>query len=133
MSYNSTVSVDVNIVARNSMRTNVDCPGDTIEYNCTVLSNSPTPNLIWRVTVPGLTTMNITHDNISDPNTIYDLGMNISSFMTNFMNGSIESIIVLTMPRDIPMNGTKLECATENLQSYSETLIFHQSGIEQNF
>ena len=99
------------LTERNTSRQDIDCPGDTISYNCTILTNSETPHLTWRVTLPGNVPLNITYDNSSNQGNLNYLGMNISSTLREIRYGYIESVIVLTVVNDVNLNGTELECS----------------------
>ena len=114
---------------RNVLREDIECPGDTILYNCFVPSNSEIVQLTWRITLPGIRPFNITYDNIDDLNTVDDLGMNITTNLTSYRRDEyIESVIVLTVLRETFINGTLLECLSEELDSDSEVIIVMQSG-----
>ena len=92
-------------------RPEIDCPGDTISYLCTIfVSNSEVVNLMWRVYFPRLMPINITYNSTSKLDNVDYLSMNISSTLTRFSNENIESVIVLTVLRN-SMNGTKLTCS----------------------
>ena len=92
-------------------REDIDCPGDTISYNCSIQSNSETVQLTWRVTLPGQMPIDITYDNTSNLNTVDNLGFSITTTLTTYTRDEyIESTIVFTVLRDVVMNGTELEC-----------------------
>ncbi len=112
------------------MRSDIDCPGDTISYNCSILSNSETVQLIWSVEIPGLVPITITYDNSSVLNSSDNLAMNISSILLSYINDTyIHSMIILTVLRDVKINGTKLKCAIDNLENIATTLFVNTSGI----
>ena len=116
-------------IERNNLREDIECPGDTIPYNCFVSSNSETVQLTWRITLPGIRPFNLTYDSIYDLNTVDDLGMNITTNLTSYRRDEyIESIIVLTVLRETFINGTLLECLSEDLDSDSNVIIVMQSG-----
>ena len=98
------------LTERNTSRQDIDCPGDTISYNCTILTNSETPHLTWRVTLPGHMPLNITYDNFSNQDSFNLFGMNIIVVLREFRYEYIESVIVLIVVDDVVLNGTKLEC-----------------------
>ena len=92
-------------------RPDIDCPDDTISYLCTIfVSNNETLNLMWRVTFPGLMPILFKYDKNSNLESVEYLSMNISATLTRFTNESIESVIVLTVLKNVSMNGTKLMC-----------------------
>ena len=56
--------------------------------------------------------------------------MGVSSVLTSYINGIyIDSIIVLTILKNVRMNGTKLECAIGELENTITTLLTNISGI----
>ena len=121
----------------NTSRDDIYCPGDTISYNCSIVSNTETPHLIWSVILPGLTPINLTYDSTSNPNTISHIDMNISATLTELITTAttefvnkvyIESIIVITVLKNVTMNGTKLECSILNLDAKSTILFVNTSG-----
>ena len=133
----STASVFLTLLEINTSRDDIDCPGDTISYNCFIISNTETPNLIWNITLPGLTPISFTYDSTSTLNDIHHLDMNISVTLTEldtiaiteFVNEElIESIIVITVLKNVTMNGTNLECSIANLHSDSTVLFVNTSG-----
>ena len=93
---------------------------------------------MWNITLPGLTPISFTYDSTS---TLYDkqhLDMNISVTLTkldtiaitDFVNEEhIESIIVITVLKNITMNGTNLECSIVNLDADSTVLFVNTSGM----
>ena len=107
----------------------IDCPGDTISYNCSILSNSETLHLTWCVTFPGLVPINMTYDSSSNVSILDYLGMNISTTLTayNRSSGYIESIITLTVLTDV--NGTELECSISDLDNDIITTLVYSSGV----
>ena len=116
--------VDLTLVEQNFARNDINCPGDTISYRCSVVSNSETVQLTWRVTLPGMMPVNITYDNTSISNTVDTVfGNNITTILTNFtVDTYIESRIVFTVLRDVILNGTMLECLSEHLDDSVTTL-----------
>ena len=107
----------------------IECPGDTIRYNCSVLSNSETVQLTWRVTLPGMMPRSMTYSGPMILMPVSNLGLNISTNLTSYRRDEyIESIIELTVLRDIFINGTILECISEALASESERVVVMQSG-----
>ena len=116
---------------RNFARDDINCPGDTTSYRCSVMSNSETVQLTWRVTLPGMMPVNITYDSTSLPNTQdTSFGYSITTMLTNFtMDTYIESTIVFTVLSDLAMNGTMLECISENLDDFLTMVFINISGI----
>ena len=91
------------------------------------MSNSETVQLTWRVILPGMMPVNITYD--ANEMMITDLGLNITTVLTGFVADEyIESMIILTVLRDIELSGTKVECITEDLNSKNTTIFVNISG-----
>ena len=124
------VNVNLTLAETNFSRGDINCPGDTISYKCSVLSNSKTIELTWRVTLPGMMPIDITYDSMSILNTVdTDLGYNITTTLTDFtVDEYIESTIVFTVLRGVAVNGTVLECISENLDIYATTLFVNMSS-----
>ena len=110
--------------------TDIDCPGDTISYNCTIETNSEIPpHLTWNVTVPGFTPLSVTYNENSTLDIINDLGMNISTILVVANDGYIKSVILLTITKYVNLNGTVVECSIgPNLRSEAVTLYVDSSG-----
>ena len=113
---------------RNTLRNDIECPGDTVPYNCSITSNSEAVQLTWRVTLPGMSPLNVTLDN-SSISTVQHLGVNITSVLIEFRTDEYaESVIFFTVLSDVAMNGTKLSCISEDLNEESATVFFNISG-----
>ena len=101
---------------RITSRSDIECPGDIIPFNCLVESNSETVHLTWRVVLPTGTILNITYDNTSLINDLYPLNSFISSSLTGFMNDKYaESSLNITVVAEVPINQTKVECLIDQL------------------
>ena len=127
-----TASVNLVLLERDTSRSDIDCPGDTLSYRCSVVSNSETVQLTWRVTLPGMMPVNITYDNTSIPNTVDTaFGNNITTTLTNFTADLyIESTNVFTVLRDVTMNGTEIACISAHLDDNSTTVFVNISGAK---
>ena len=119
------------LAERNFFRDDINCPGDTILYRCSIASNSETVQLTWLVTLPGMVPVNITYDNTSIPNTVDTaFGNNITTTLTNYtVDLYTESTIMFTVLRDVVMNGTMLECISEDLDIYTTTVFVNISRM----
>ena len=114
------------------MSTVIDCPGDTIIYNCSILSNSEMVHLTWHVTFPGLIPINITYDSTSSINVIDILDMNTSVVLLRYeADQYIESVITFRLLKNISMNGTiLLECSiAPHLDHNTAAIIVNTSGM----
>ena len=117
-------------VTRSFTRTDIDCPGDTVTYECRVQSNSEMVQLMWLVTFPGQKAITMFYINDSYVNITSNLGMNISTTLTQYtVDESIESKITITVLRNVSMNGTLVECRSEDLGRETEILYVNSLGI----
>ena len=86
------------------------------------------------VTLPGLTPISFTYDSTSMLYNIQHLDMNISVILTKLDTITttdeehIESVIVITVLKNVTMNGTNLECSIANLDIKSTILFVNTSG-----
>ena len=109
-------NISIYPLERNASREDIECPGDTIPYNCSIYSNNETLHLTWRVVLPDGLSLNLTYDNTTTANVPYSLNEFISSTLTQFQSDEyIESTLSLTVLADTLLNQTKLECIIENL------------------
>ena len=116
---------------RNGSKPGIDCPGDVISYNCNIHSNSETSHLIWRVTLPGLMSTNITYDSSSEPNSEHTLHPFdfITTVLTEYMNDKyILSTLTLEVQPTYPANLTSLECFIGSLVNDSVYVVLNSSG-----
>ena len=119
------------------MRSDIECPGDTIPYNCSIQSNTESPELIWTVTIPGRMPISIRYDNTSNLNIMDDLGLNITSTLTvyssenelNHKNEYLESVIVLTVLKNVSMSETLVNCAIADLKNNTASILVNTSGL----
>jgi hypothetical protein len=118
-------------IERNVSRYDIECPGDKIPYNCSILSNSENITLTWLVTLPGGITVNFTYDRTSRLNGMDELGTNITSTLNTIINEKyIESIIFLTVLDITDLNGTTLECSSKDLDS-ERTMVYTNKSSER--
>ena len=98
---------------------------------CSVQSNSENVELEWLVTFPGQDTIiMILYTNDSERNAVDYLPMNLTARLTQYrMDEGVESEIVLTVLRNVSMNGTIVECMSEDLASEVEIVYVNTSGI----
>ena len=88
--------------------------------------------------MPGLTPISFTYHSTYTLYDIHHLDMNITVTLTElntfttteFINEEhIASIIVITVLKNVTMNGTNLECSIANLHSDSTALFVNTSGM----
>ena len=122
--------MNINPLERISNRNDLECPGDTIPYNCTIVSNSEFVHLIWRVTLPGLVPIKITYVDVQN-------GSNVSSFNSNIIATSLEqysqdqyisSRLELTIQANFSIDQTQLECSIGNIGNDSVVTEIDSSG-----
>lgn len=113
-----------------NMSLDIDCPGDTITYNCSIESNTEMLHLTWSVNFPEVLPFEITYDTtlFLDFGEIDYLDMNVTASLIDFRNGYIESIITLTV-LNAAMNGTIVECSITDLDNDIVTVLINTSGI----
>ena len=105
------------IVSRND----IECPGDTIPYNCSIQSNSEAVHLTWHLTLPGDTSISFTYPNGSVN------GTNLNSYITTFLTGFesdefIHSTFELVVQPGIPTDQIMVECSIGDL---GNSIIIH--------
>ena len=122
-------TVSIHPLERNVSRGDIECPGDTIPFNCSINSNSETVHLIWSVVLPNGLSINFTHDNTSLVNIPYNLNGFITSTLTQFMSDEyVESTLSMSVIADIKMNQTKLDCIIGNLDDDTVYVDVNMSG-----
>ena len=100
-----------------------------ISYKCSLMSNSESVHLIWRVISPNLTSVNITYDINSTAHIKDYLPLNIYTILTKYERDQcIESVLVLTIMKYENLNGTQIECAITDLDQMSETVRVQTGG-----
>ena len=103
------------MLEKNSSRPDIDCPGDIISYNCTVESNTEALHLTWTVTFLDFTTISITYNSTSELNQINNLDMNITSTLISVTDEHLESLLMLTLVKDVDMDGILVECSIRDI------------------
>lgn len=121
--------VTITELKRNVSRYDIECSGDTIPYACVILSNSENVVLMWFVTIPGETTLNVTYDKTSSRNSINHLGVNITTTLSKFVDEEyIESTLLLTVLDAPSINGTIVECRSTQLDGEITMVYVNKSG-----
>ena len=96
----------------------IDCPGDTLTYNCSIESNSETLHLTWNITFPEEMPIYFTFNSTSILFTRYDWNIGVSAFLTRYSDQEyVESIVTFTLLDNVTLNGTKLECRIADLDN----------------
>ena len=113
----------MNLLERNTARLDIDCPGDTKIYNCSIHSNSEMVHLVWNIILPDFMPLTIIYDNTSILNKIDSLDISFLTMVTNYNSGEyIESIIFFNVLGNITRSGTLLECSISDLDTESLTI-----------
>lgn len=123
-------SVSITPLTRNVSRLDIECPGDTIPFRCSILSNSETIQLTWHITFPDKMPITITYDNTSIPNTVDILETNVTAILASYVKDEfVESIITLMVLNSVAMNQTEIKCSSEDLDSTAIEVYVNTSGI----
>ncbi len=113
----------MNLLERNTAKLDIDCPGDTIIYNCSIHSNSEMVHLVWNIILPDFMPLTVIYDNTSILNKIDSLDISFMTMVTNYNSDEyIESIIFFTVLGNITRSGTLLECSISDLDTESLTI-----------
>ena len=107
----------------------IDCPGDTISYNCSIQSNTETLHLSWTVLFPNMDPIEITHysDSSFDDEEYQLSDVIINTTLVDVREGYIESAITLLVTNS-SMNGSILECSISDLDSDEIVITIISSG-----
>lgn len=110
----------------------IDCPGDTITYRCSIESNTEELHLLWSVTFPNdHMPFEWVYDCNSTIGVMDDLEMSISASLLDcrIVDGYIESTLTLTvLGLDVNMNGMVVECSIGDLDDKNVTVLINISG-----
>lgn len=119
---------------RNVSRPDIECPGDTIPYKCSIQSNSENIFLRWQVSIPGQIPLTITYDSTSMPNSNEALSAHVRSTLTSFVSQSyVESVIEVEVPRGVSFNNTMVECSFSTLTTDMVTVLVDSAGTCYGF
>lgn len=120
-------------------RHGLECPGDTIPYNCLIQSNSEALHLIWHLTFPDSHALIEIIFNGSSTSLAHETRLNgyINASLIGYTEDMyIESSLVITVHPNASMNQLFLQCLIEDLgndssnvliNSSSESIIYHCS------
>lgn len=109
-------------------RSDIECPGDTILYSCSIQSNSETVHLIWRVTIPEQEPVNVTYNSISNPQSFNFLRDFITAYPNNISMMYIESTLELMIQTEVALNQTIVECIIEDINFEFVVVFVNNAG-----
>ena len=122
-------TVNLDILERNITRPNIDCPGDTLSYNCSVVMNTDRVDLTWIITLPGQIPISITYDNTSVLDDLDYLDESVITTLTEYRSDEyIESIATIIVMSNITLNQSKIECTISNQKIESIIAFVNTSG-----
>ena len=99
---------------------------------CSVHSNSENVQLKWQLAFPTESPLEILYDHASTTNTVDILKTGAKAILINFTRDNyIESLLELTIVKGVPINRTKIECSSENLDNANVEVFVNTSGIVQ--
>lgn len=102
---------------------------DIIPYLCFVESNSEAVQLKWLVTFPDNDPITILYTSDSNIGSEDHLDLDIVTTLTQYTSDKfIESKLNLTVLFNVSMNGTLLECRSEDLSTAVDTIYVNSSG-----
>ena len=122
--------VTISPLVRNVSRSDIECPGDSISYRCSIQSNSEYIELTWKILFPDGNSVNFTYNNTSTTNQLEVLGhRTITTVLSSYIpEVYAESILTLTVLEGVDMNGTEIECSSSELNSSAVKVYFNTSG-----
>jgi hypothetical protein len=125
-------SLQLNLADQHKRSMDMDCPGDTLSYNCSIKSNTEELQLMWNITYPDNTQIAIMYDQYSTIGAINKLEKNITASLLryNSLDGYIESWLNLTVLEvDKNIDGTTVECRIRDLDFEDDTLSIRIAGM----
>ena len=124
-------NVDLEFLENEMTLEAIDCPGDTVSYNCSIESNTEDLHLLWTIEFPDTfgNTIEVIYsdDSLLNLGRVDSLDMNVSTTLVEIREGFIQSFITLTV-LNASMNGTIVKCSIADLDSDAVTIIVNTSG-----
>ena len=122
-------TVFLNLLEKDKVRSDIDCPGDTLSYNCSIQSNSENVHLTWTITLPEKMPIIITYDSTSMLNENAYFDESITTILTDFRSDeNIESVMIMTLLRNVSLNESRIECSIADLSSDTILVLVITSG-----
>ena len=88
--------------------------------------------MVWRVTLPDQSPVNITYDSSSILHAVNNLNYFIDASLIRFQSDAyVESTLMIVLQSNISADQTKLECVISNLGNDSVVVSVNSSGIIQ--
>ena len=122
--------ITLELVDSDMVSSDIDCPGDTLTYNCSIESNSETLHLTWNITFPEEIPIDFTFNSTSILFTWYDWDIGVSAVLTGYIDQEyVKSTIIFTIMNDVILDGTELECSITDLGNEISILYINTSGM----
>lgn len=103
---------------RNTIHSDIDCPGDHITYTCTVHSNSITLDLVWNITLSAEMSQQVAFSSAADLNRIINLNRNAFVVLEEYDSGnSARSTFTLVPEVGVTLSQTAIWCRIPGVQS----------------
>ena len=110
-------------------RPEIECPGDTITYNCSIQSNSEALQLIWRISISGQMPIDVIYNDTSNFANMSRLNGYITTSLTKFIRDEcIESTLVITVQPNASTSHLMLQCFIEGLGSDFSDVVINSSS-----
>ena len=113
-------------------RSDMECPGDTITYRCSIQSNSEELHLIWRVSTSGQMPNDIIYNDTTNFTNMSRLNGYITTSLTRFIGDEyIESTLTITVQPNAEIRRFMLQCFIERLGiDFSDIVINSSSKLD---
>ena len=119
--------MEITPLERDVSRDDIECPGDIIPYNCSILSNSETVHLTWRVTLPGEISISTTYPNANINRS--RLSSYITTSLTGFRSDEfIHSVLEVAVYPDIPTDQIIVQCSISDLSNDTIIVAINKSS-----
>ena len=123
--------VTLKLVDSVMISSDIDCPGDTLTYNCSIESNSETLHLTWNITFPEEMPIYFTFNSTSILFTWHGWNnIGVSAILTGYIDQEyVNSTIIFTIMNNVTLDGTELECSITDLGNEITILYINTSGM----
>lgn len=108
-----------------SIVSETNCPGETISYNCSIISNFEDLHLTWTISMSELMSQSFTYDINSTLDTINNHFMGTSSVLTRYDGEYIESQLMILLQRHTLV---EVNCSIADINSSTTTLVINATS-----